>query len=176
MPWPEFFSRFSFAGLIGNFSPGNDYTVFSLERLNPPVKLSALICFEDVFGHLARKFARGGAQILVNMTNDAWFGDSAEPCLHLQSSVFRAVENRVNVVRSANTGISCFISPCGEILSRVSDDSGRDVLLAGEKTQELEIVPMPSFYTTFGDIFAWLCLIASLLTFACCFRSVCRIF
>jgi apolipoprotein N-acyltransferase len=99
------------------------------------------------------------------MTNDAWFEDSSEPYQHLQASVFRAVENRVNLVRSANTGISCFINPWGKILSRVSNHLGRDVLVQGEKTQGLEIVSIPSFYTTFGDIFAWFCLIASSFAF-----------
>ena len=161
IPWPGFFSRFSFAGLVGNFSRGEDYTVFSLSQTKPKIKFSALICFEDVFGHLARRFRQKGARFLVNMTNDAWFEDSSEPEQHLQASVFRAVENRVNVVRSANTGVSCFIDPQGKILSRVTDSAGRDVLVEGEKTQELKIVSAPSFYTAFGDIFAWLCLILS---------------
>ena len=161
MPWPGFFSRFSFAGLIGNFSPGENYTVFSLDQTKAKVKFSVLICFEDVFAHLTRNFSQTGAQVLVNMTNDAWFEDSSEPCQHLQASVFRAVENRVNLVRSANTGISCFINPWGKILSRVSNHLGQDVLVEGEKTQELKIISMPSFYTAFGDLFAGFCLIAS---------------
>ena len=160
-PWPEFFCRFSFAGLIGNFSPGKDYTVFELSKLKPRVKFSTLICFEDVFAHLARGFVKRGAQVLVNMTNDAWFEDSSEPEQHLQASVFRAVENKVSVVRSANTGVSCFINPWGKILSRVSDLFGKDVLVAGVKAQELKIISVPSFYTAFGDIFAWVCLVAA---------------
>ena len=161
IPWPGFFSHFSFAGLVGNFSRGEDYTVFSLSQTKPKIKFSALICFEDVFGHLARRFRQKGAKFLVNMTNDAWFEDSSEPEQHLQASVLRAVENRVNVVRSANTGISCFIDPQGRILSRVTASAGRDVLVEGEKTQELKVVSAPSFYTAFGDIFAWLCLIGA---------------
>ena len=161
MPWPGFFSRFSFAGLIGDFSPGENYTVFSLDQTKAKVKFSVLICFEDVFAHLTRNFSQKGAQMLVNMTNDAWFENSSEPYQHLQASVFRAVENRVNLVRSANTGVSCFIDPWGKILSKVSDYLGRDVLVKGEKTQGLKIVSMPSFYAAFGDIFAGLCLIAS---------------
>ena len=161
IPWPAFFSRFSFAGLVGNFNRGEDYTVFSLSQTRPKIKFSALICFEDVFGHLARNFTQKGARFLVNMTNDAWFEDSSEPEQHLQASVLRAVENRLNLVRSANTGISCFINPRGEILGRVSDERGRDLLVEGEKTQELKIVSAPGFYTAFGDIFAWLCLIGA---------------
>lgn len=161
IPWPQFFSRFSFAGLVGDFIPGEDYTVFSLFSTESEVKFSALICFEDVFGHLARKFVQKGATLLVNMTNDAWFRDSSEPYQHLQASVFRAVENRVNLVRSANTGVSCFINPWGRILSRVSDYLGQDVLVEGKAIEDLQIISMPSFYTTYGDIFAWFCLVVS---------------
>ncbi|MFC1632076.1 apolipoprotein N-acyltransferase, partial [Candidatus Omnitrophota bacterium] len=130
IPGQRFFSRFSFAELIGNFSPGEDYTVFTLFRTVPMTKIGALICFEDVFSYLGRGFSKKGVEILVNMTNDAWFFDSSEPTQHLQASVFRAVENRVNVVRSANTGISCFINRWGKIEAGVTDASGKDVLVA----------------------------------------------
>jgi len=170
MPLSSVFSRFSFANLIGDFSPGKDYTVFSLTKTDSQAKFSVLICFEDIFGHLARRFVQRGARLLVNITNDAWFEDSSEPYQHLQASVFRAVENRVSVVRSANTGVSCFISPWGEILSRVSLESGRDVLVEGEKTDTLKIVSKSSFYTAFGDVFAWLCLAAIILFFLPCKR------
>ena len=160
-PCPALFSRFSFAGLIGDFIPGEDYTVFDLEFEDSTVSLGALICFEDVFGHLARRFVQKGAQILVNITNDAWFEDSSEPEQHLQASVFRAVENRVNLLRSANTGVSCFINPWGKILGRITDSAGRDVLVEGEKTQELQITSAYSFYTALGDLFCWLCIMVS---------------
>ena len=162
IPWPGFFSRFSFAELIGDFHPGKDYTVF---EAGPGVKLGVLICFEDVFSYLARDFVRKGANILVNMTNDAWFRDSSEPYQHLQASVFRAVENRVPVVRSANTGVSCFISQLGEIEARVTDDSGKDVLVAGQKNHDVYTTGgLSSFYTAYGDIFAWFCIVITLIT------------
>ncbi|MBN2097163.1 MAG: apolipoprotein N-acyltransferase [Candidatus Omnitrophica bacterium] len=162
-PGAQFFSRFSFASLIGNFSPGEDYTIFHLA--DRELKFSTLICFEDSFGDLARIFVRQGAQILVNLTNDAWFGASAEPYQHLQASVFRAVENRVNLVRSANTGVSCFINPWGKISHRVSDDLGRDILVKGYAVKDVKIIPIPSFYTSYGDIFAWACLTVSAFAF-----------
>lgn len=163
IPWYGFFSRFAFADLIGNFTAGKDWTVFSFPAADSSgtVQAGVLICFEDVFPHLARRFAQRGAQVLINITNDAWFGDSGEPYQHLEASVFRAVENRVNLVRSANTGISCFITPRGEISSRVEDASGRDLLVEGSKTAQLSIVSFPSFYSRFGDVFSWLCVIVS---------------
>lgn len=162
IPLPAIFSRFSFAGLIGNFTPAEDYTIFCFSKEKQRIRLAALICFEDVFPHLARRFTRRGADLLVNMTNDAWFKDSSEPEQHLQASVFRAVENRVNLVRSANTGVSCFINPWGKVLSRVRDASGQDVLVEGQKTESLKIVSMYSFYRAFGDVFAWGCSLVTL--------------
>jgi apolipoprotein N-acyltransferase len=75
-----------------------------------------LICFEDLFPSLPRRFVKEGAQWLVVITNDAWFGRSAASLQHLQASVFRAVESRVWVVRAANTGWSGFIDPSGRRL------------------------------------------------------------
>lgn len=160
IPWPEFFSRFSFAGLIGNFSRGDEYTIFGVV---PGVRCNALICFEDVFSDLVRIFVSRGANLAVNMTNDAWFGSSAEPYQHLQSSIFRAVENRVSVVRSANTGVSCFIDPRGRILKRVDDYLGRDIVTEGWASEDLKIGSMPSFYTKHGDIFVYFCIAITLL-------------
>src|SRR3989338_7888078 len=112
---------------IGDFSEGRDYTVFKFLierkaagkdvnlRLKKFIKLSCLICFEDIFPNLARGFVKRGAQLLVNITNDAWFKDSSAAYQHAQSSIYRAVENRTNVVRAANTGLSCFIDQKGRV-------------------------------------------------------------
>ncbi|MFH1245255.1 MAG: apolipoprotein N-acyltransferase [Candidatus Omnitrophota bacterium] len=164
VPWPAFFSRFAFADLIANFTAGKEYTVFSFPAadFSKTVQAGVLICFEDAFAYLARRFVQQGARVLINITNDAWFGDSGEPYQHLAASAFRAVENRVNLVRSANTGISCFITPWGKIFSRVRGASGRDLLVEGSKTEQLSIVSFPSFYSKFGDIFSWLCVIIGL--------------
>lgn len=163
LPFRKFFSRFSFAQLITDFSPGREYTVFSTDEHPLKIKFSVLICFEDTVSRLARKFRLGGADFLINMTNDAWFSASSEPYQHVQASVFRAVENRMNVVRSANTGVSCFIDPYGQITNRVKDDAGRDIFIEGIETKELEIGFGYSFYTKFGDIFAWCCLLMSII-------------
>ncbi|MFH1046319.1 MAG: apolipoprotein N-acyltransferase, partial [Candidatus Omnitrophota bacterium] len=163
IPLAKFFSRFDFAGLIAGFSPGEDYTVFSLR---PDARFSVLICFEDIFGSLVRHFVQKGARFLVNITNDAWFYDSSEPEQHLQASVFRAVENRVNVVRSANTGISCIIDPWGRILKTVADDRGREVMVEGTASGAIILANLPSFYTRYGDLFAWLCIVISLFSLA----------
>jgi len=116
------------------------------------VKFSALICFEDVFPELSRQFVKRGAQFLVNITNDSWFKKTFASYQHFQASVFRAVENRVYVLRSANTGVSGFISPAGKIISWVADSSGRKIFVDGYKTEEIFVKDTGlSIYTRFGD-------------------------
>jgi len=153
------FARYPIAG----FTPGSEYTVFMLPSVRNMVyesygNFSVLICFEDVFPALSRRFVRGGASFLVNITNDAWFKDSAAPYQHVQASVFRAIENRVNVIRSANTGVSCFIDPTGRITSRVKDDLGRDTFIEGADTETIKIARIVSVYNEYGDLFAYGCL------------------
>ncbi|MFH1655758.1 MAG: apolipoprotein N-acyltransferase [Candidatus Omnitrophota bacterium] len=144
---------------IGDFAFGKDYTVFSLYG-NKELTFSVLICFEDVFPYLSRNFVRKGAKFLVNITNDAWFKKSVEPYQHLQSSVFRAVENRVWVVRAANTGVSCFVDPTGNVISRVQDkETKEDIFVPGYKTQDIHLENRPSLYTKIGDTFVLCCFI-----------------
>ena len=113
-----------------------------------------LICFEDLFPDISREFTKRGADFLVNITNDAWFKRTSSPYQHLQASVFRAVENRIFLVRSANTGISGFIAPSGKIISLVHDKSDRNIFISGYDTQEIFTRQKPlSFYSRFGDIF-----------------------
>jgi len=116
--------------MVGDFSPGGQYTVFK--------NFSVLICFEDVFPQISRRFVQNGAQFLVNITNDGWYGASAAPFQHAQASVFRAVENRVPVVRCANTGLSEFIDKNGRITS------GMKPFSAGYKTENISINPANS--------------------------------
>jgi apolipoprotein N-acyltransferase len=149
---------------IGDIAPGKEYTVFRAYLTSGPghgvaSKFSVLICFEDIFPELSRAFIKRGAHFLVNITNDAWYKKTAASYQHLQASVFRAVENRVFLVRSANTGISGFISPKGEIISLVRDQAGKEIFIDGYKTQEILISKRPlSFYTRFGDWFVLLCI------------------
>ncbi|OGW80729.1 MAG: apolipoprotein N-acyltransferase [Omnitrophica bacterium RIFCSPHIGHO2_02_FULL_51_18] len=141
---------------IGHFSAGNEKTIFETQTRtqnpNRKFKFAALICYEDIFPGLVREFCLAGADFLVNVTNDAWFGKTAAPYQHAQGSLFRAVENRVPVVRAANTGLSCFISPEGRILASVKDN-GKEIFVTGHQGYTLTIRKTPSFYTRFGDVF-----------------------
>ncbi len=144
---------------IGHFSPGRERTVFKAksqtQAINYGYKFGVLICYEDIFPDLVRTFVANGADFLVNITNDAWFGNTSAPYQHAQASVFRSVENRVNIIRSTNTGYSCFISPEGRILSSVKD-RGREIMVAGYRTDEIVLRKQFSFYRKFGDLFLWI--------------------
>jgi len=147
---------------IGDFSRGREYTVFNLPTTYYllPTKFSVLICFEDLFPELSRNFVKKGANFLVNITNDAWFKKTSSPYQHLCASVFRAVENRVFLVRAANTGVSGFIAPTGKIVSLVGDKWVENIFISGYKTQEISFTRRGlSFYSCYGDIFIVLCVL-----------------
>ncbi len=116
---------------VSDFTAGKELVVFELEK--PRIPFSVLICFEDVFPRLARRFAEKGARFLTVITNDAWFGDSGAPYQHLQASIFRALETGLPVVRAANTGVSAVISSRGEVLGQVEKD-GKATFKTGFKT------------------------------------------
>jgi len=153
---------------IGKFVKGTDYTLFQINsvklldlsggarsRKTSFHKFGVLICFEDIFPYISRRFVKNGADFLVNITNDAWFGRTPGARQHLQSSVFRAVENRVPLIRAANTGISCFIDSRGKILSVVSEDN-EEIFISGISTVDVNFGRRGSFYTFYGDVFIYL--------------------
>jgi apolipoprotein N-acyltransferase len=146
--------------LTGEFIPGDDFTLFDIpdDSSRTTARLGALICFEDIFPDLVRGFVRKGADVMVNMTNDAWFGRSAAAYQHAANSVFRAVENRRPFIRSANTGLSCFIARTGFVYSRV-DSAGQDLFVAGYRTDTVRFDKDGgiSAYTRFGDLFTLFC-------------------
>ncbi len=143
---------------IGDFTPGRDYTIFRLSEFSgAPAKFAVLICFEDTIPETSRAFVRKGADFLVNITNDGWFGRSSAPYQHLSASVFRAVENRVPLARAANTGVSCFIDSRGRIISSVREGKG-ETFIPGFKSQAITLGAKGSLYCRMGDIFVFGCL------------------
>jgi apolipoprotein N-acyltransferase len=120
-------------------------------------RLGVLICYESIFPALSRAQAAAGADMLVNITNDAWYGRSSAPFQHFSMAVFRAVENRRPLVRAANTGISGFIDAVG----RVTDASPLFTDAVTTRTVRFSAIDAP--YTRLGDTFAVLCLGAAVL-------------
>ncbi len=140
----------------GDFSPGTANA--------PPLAFKGnqagiLICFEIIFPELASAVVKNGADLLVTMTNDAWFGHTSAPLQHFSMAVFRAVENRRSVARAANTGISGFIDPGGHIAGATS------LFETTTLTRQVACLTSISFYTRHGDVFAGLCLLAGFLLF-----------
>jgi apolipoprotein N-acyltransferase len=140
---------------LGDFASAQDWTVFTVKDVN----FSVNICFESLFPDLIRRFALRGAQVLINITNDGWFVDTPAAEHHFIGQVFRSVENRVWAVQTANTGISGIVDPWGRV-------RGRTALL--EKTVLRGAIGAPAgagptFYTRFGDVFAFICILISVL-------------
>jgi apolipoprotein N-acyltransferase len=140
---------------VGTIVPGLTPTVFHV----PEARFGVLICYEDIFPALTRRFLVGGADFLVNITNDAWYGWTSAPHQHLAQATFRAVENRVPLVRAANTGFSAIIDADGRIRwrSRLFEMTWH--------ADEITWTGVRTFYARFGDVFGWSCALASLVAF-----------
>ena len=131
-----------------HFTPGTDVKVFDWDG----VKIGALVCYEDILPRFAADVMARRPDVLVNVTNDAWFGKTGEPYLHLALAVMRSVEHRRTLIRSTNTGVSAIIDPVGR-LSLQTDLDEPEVLRAA--------VPMmkeTTIYGRIGDLFAYLLL------------------
>ncbi len=142
---------------IADFTAGEEYSVFEVPGGDAGRFFSVLICFEDTLGGIARQFVRQGAGLLVNITNDAWFRDTKAPFMHAQAAVFRAVENRRELVRAANTGVSCFIDASGRVTRAVEDEHGKKTYVPGYAIAELRFDRQKTFYTRYGDVFILAC-------------------
>ncbi len=127
-----------------------------------PWPLGVLICYEVIFPDLSQTAAENGAALLVNITNDAWYGTTSAPYQHFSMAVFRAIENKRALVRAANTGISGFISPFGEILDK--SPLFRDMAMVRKVPVLTQDMAGMTFYAKYGDIFARICIFLSLIT------------
>ena len=145
---------------VGNFTAG--------EISNPPscktARIGVLICFESIFEGISRKWVDAGANILVNITNDAWYGESNAPHQTLAMTRLRAVETRRSIVRSANTGFSGFVDPMGR-LTQVSP-----LFVPWEATEQLPIMEERTFFVRGGYLFGPVCLLLTGLGLLTAFR------
>jgi apolipoprotein N-acyltransferase len=136
--------------MIGDFGRGKEATLFDVAGY----KAGVSICYEIIFPDLIRQAVKNGADFLINITNDAWFGKSAASYQHMSMGALRAVENRVPIVRAANTGISGTIDANGALRDETD--------LFVEAAKITKITPRQrglTFYTAYGDVFSWICLV-----------------
>jgi apolipoprotein N-acyltransferase len=138
----------------GDFKPGEKVAPLPLSKAGAGV----LICYESIFPEPARTMTRNGADLLVNLTNDAWYGMTSAPYQHFSMAVFRAVENRRPLARAANTGFSAFIDARGEITQTT------ELFSEAVINQELALEqPRLTVYARFGDWFIPVLLIVTLI-------------
>ena len=137
---------------IGDFRSGKGYEPLLIYKNGDQQKLGVMICYEGILPEAGRTYRQRGAGLLVNITNDAWFGNTSAPYQHLSMTVFRSVENRLYLVRAANTGISAIIDPTGKIVNR----SGLFEKAALQGT--IRFMDMKSFYSIYGDLFVYGCM------------------
>ncbi|MDI6741284.1 MAG: apolipoprotein N-acyltransferase [Smithella sp.] len=131
-----------FTSSIGDFSSGKGFYPLTMNDK----KIGVLICYEGILWNAARESKNHSAELLVNITNDAWFGDTSAPFQHFSMTVFRAVETRLYLVRAANTGISGIVDPMGRIIARTS------IFQQDALKGNVRFVNVPTIYSRSGDI------------------------
>jgi len=143
-----------------NFSRGSEPASFPLRTAAGDFKLGPLICYEDILPAFARRVGTLGPNAFVNITNDAWFGRTAEPYQHLALAVFRTVEHRLEMVRAVNTGVSAHIDAAGRVRAQTESVDPDDIPPAPPKTLLVDLAMLPGggLYRHIGDLFGLLCL------------------
>ena len=146
-----FFAR-KLTGRVSEFTRGDEREVF---RLNGH-RYGVFICYESVFANEVRQFSQLGAEVLVNISDDGWYGDTSAPWQHLNMARMRAIENRRWILRDTNNGVTAVIDPYGRV--RQSIPRHQVGALAAQYGFRSDV----TFYTAHGDLFAWGCVLLSL--------------
>ncbi len=142
---------------MGDFAKGKGFYPLTMgER-----KIGVMICYEAILPEAARTYKNMAADLLVNITNDAWFGTTSAPYQHLSMSIFRAVETRLYLVRAANTGISAIVDPAGKIIKRT------ELFKKDEIHGNVKLISLPTIYAQYGDWLVWVSFICLVIFFLC---------
>ena len=156
-----------FTPIEGGFTPGPGPASFTIT--DPLVRLCPLICFEDIFPGLVRCSLADDTDLLVNLTNNGWFGESAAQWQHAVTAIFRAVENGVPLLRCANNGLTCLVDRRGCIAEAITDE--RDAIYGpGFMVSNIRLVTSDdtprTFYRQHGEWFAGVCVVVALIGIA----------
>jgi apolipoprotein N-acyltransferase len=152
-----------------NTNRGEEPAVFALDLPAPSsgapaphFRLGPLICYEDILPGFARRVAALRPNLFVNITNDAWFGRTAEPYQHLALAIFRSVEHRIEMIRSVNTGVSAHVDAVGRVVSATAsyDPLGQPAPEPVTLLADVAMLDGGGLYRTIGDLFGMLCLAA----------------
>jgi apolipoprotein N-acyltransferase len=138
---------------VGDFGRGTERRAFDLNGL----KAGVFICYESIFPNEVRQFTANGAQVLINISDDAWYGETGAPFQHLQMARMRALENHRWILLATNNGVTASIDPYGRIV-KWAERNVRTALTVPFAAQT-EV----TFYSRYGDGFAWICVVISLL-------------
>lgn len=153
MPFGEYIPMASYFPAIaalspatGSFTAGTGVSVFDVPG---KVRIGPLICYEDLVASMSRQATRAGAEVLLNVLNDAWYGNTVAPYQHQALALWRAIENRRYLLRGSNTGVTSIIDPVGRIVA----EGGlfRPQVVRGT----VHRLHLTTFYTRYGDLFAW---------------------
>lgn len=142
-----------------HLSAGTRVTTFPFQHEGSVFRLGPIICYEDILPSLGRELAAQHPHLLVNITNDTWFGDTSEPWQHLALSVFRAVETRTELVRAVNTGVSAHVDAAGRVRARsyVIDPVTEPRAPSGHLVEVALLEGGHTVYARVGDLFGYLC-------------------
>ncbi|MGA9061927.1 MAG: apolipoprotein N-acyltransferase [Terracidiphilus sp.] len=144
-------------GRVSSFTRGAEHKVFVLDTQNGGRhRYGVFICYEAVFADEVRLLARNGAEVLVNISDDGWYGDTSAPWQHLNIARMRAIENRRWLLRDTNNGVTAVVDPYGRVRQSIPRHQ-MDALPA-----EFAFRDGIAFYSAHGDVFAWLCAILSI--------------
>ena len=152
-----------FTPIEGGFTPGQGPAVFTLT--DPLVRLCPLICFEDIFPGFVRRSLDADTDLLVNLTNNGWFGEGAAQWQHAATAIFRAVENGLPLLRCANNGLTCWVDPHGRIVQEFVDDRGTSYgpgFMSATIPLPIRGDAAPTFYRQHGDWFGRGCVVIAL--------------
>jgi apolipoprotein N-acyltransferase len=158
-------SLFFFAGNlleeVGLFAPGTERTVFTTGGHT----FGTFICYESIFGNEVREFTKKGAEVLVNISNDGWYGDTSAPWQHLNMVRMRAIENHRWILRSTNTGVTASITPYGRVIAAAPRHIRTSIRVGFAYEHDL------TFYAAHGDLFAYACALVTTIALAFSLRA-----